>query len=136
MRQFIGKVFTLIAGLLLIILSLIGGGFVLYDLCTYKLSILTETVFFYGWIALLSTVFFLIVNFIIAFMSLRNISLNISNKKILIANLILIPLYIIYMIYIFCVIKEFDDLNLFINTSIFVILGYISLSFGIYFDNF
>lgn len=136
MRQFIGKVFTLIAGLLLIILSLIGGGFVLYDLCTYKLSILTETVFFYGWIALLSTVFFLIVNFIIAFMSLRNISLNISNKKILIANLVLIPLYIIYMIYIFCVIKEFDDLNLFINTSIFVILGYISLSFGIYFDNF
>lgn len=136
MRQFIGKVFTLIAGLLLIILSLIGGGFVLYDLCTFKLSILTETVFFYGWIALLSTVLFLIVNFIIAFISLRNISLNISNKKIFIANLILIPLYITYMIYIFCVIKEFDDLNLFINTSIFVILGYISLSFGIYFDNF
>ena len=40
MKKFIGKVFTLIGGLGLIILSLVGVGFILYDLITYKLSIL------------------------------------------------------------------------------------------------
>ncbi len=134
MKQFIGKVFTLIGGLGLIVLSLISAGFILYDFITSKLDILTQTVYFDGWIALLSTVFFIVTYFFIAFIGLKNISINRSNKKPLIGIIIVLVLYILYIIYIMLVIKEFQDRGLFINTFIFNIIFGIIFIAGIFID--
>ena len=127
MKQFIGKVITLIGGLGLKIISLISTGFILYDFITSKLDILTQTVYFEGWVALLSTVFFIVTYFFTAFIGLKNISINRSNKKTLIGILIVLVLYIAYILFIMLVIKNFTDRNIFINTFSF------NIAFGIIF---
>lgn len=134
MKQFIGKVFTLIGGLGLIVLSLISAGFILYDFITSKLDVLTQTVYFDGWIALLSTVFFIVTYFFIAFIGLKNISINRSNKKPLIGIIIVLALYILYIVYIMLVIKDFQDRGLFINTFVFNIVFGITFIAGIIID--
>ena len=134
MKQFIGKVFTLIGGLGLIVLSLISAGFILYDFITSKLDVLTQTVYFDGWIALLSTVFFIVTYFFIAFIGLKNISINRSNKKPLIGIIIVLALYILYIVYIMLVIKDFQDRGLFINTFVFNIVFGITFISGIIID--
>ena len=134
MKQFIGKVFTLIGGLGLIVLSLISVGFILYDFITSKLDVLTQTVYFDGWIALLSTVFFIVTYFFIAFIGLKNISINRSNKKPLIGIIIVLALYILYIVYIMLVIKDFQDRGLFINTFVFNIVFGITFISGIIID--
>ena len=134
MKQFIGKVFTLIGGLGLIVLSLISIGFILYDFITSKLDVLTQTVYFDGWIALLSTVFFIVTYFFIAFIGLKNISINRSNKKPLIGIIIVLALYILYIVYIMHVIKDFQDRELFINTFVFNIVFGITFIAGIIID--
>ena len=134
MKQFIGKVFTLIGGLGLIVLSLISIGFILYDFITSKLDVLTQTVYFDGWIALLSTVFFIVTYFFIAFIGLKNISINRSNKKTLIGIIIVLALYILYIVYIMLVIKDFQDRELFINTFVFNIVFGITFIAGIIID--
>ena len=134
MKQFIGKVFTLIGGLGLIVLSLISAGFILYDFITSKLDVLTQTVYFDGWIALLSTVFFIVTYFFIAFIGLKNISINRSNKKPLIGIIIVLVLYILYIVYIMLVIKDFQDRGLFINTFVFNIVFGITFIAGIIID--
>ena len=134
MKQFIGKVFTLIGGLGLIVLSLISAGFILYDFITSKLDVLTQTVYFDGWIALLSTVFFIVTYFFIAFIGLKNISINRSNKKPLIGIIIVLVLYILYIVYIMLVIKNFQDRGLFINTFVFNIVFGITFIAGIIID--
>ena len=134
MKQFIGKVFTLIGGLGLIVLSLISIGFILYDFITSKLDVLTQTVYFDGWIALLSTVFFIVTYFFIAFIGLKNISINRSNKKPLIGIIIVLALYILYIVYIMLVIKDFQDRELFINTFVFNIVFGITFIAGIIID--
>ncbi len=134
MKQFIGKVFTLIGGLGLVVLSLIAAGFILYDFIGFKLSVLTETVYFEGWIALLSTVFFIVSYFFIAFIGLKNISINRSNKKPLIGIIIILFLYIFYIIYIMLVINDFADRGVFINTFILNIIFGIIFIFGIIID--
>ena len=134
MKQFIGKVFTLIGGLGLIVLSLISAGFILYDFITSKLDVLTQTVYFDGWIALLSTVFFIVTYFFIAFIGLKNISINRSNKKPLIGIIIVLALYILYIVYIMLVIKDFQDRELFINTFVFNIVFGITFIAGIIID--
>ncbi len=134
MKQFIGKVFTLIGGLGLIILSLISVGFIVYDFITSKLDVLTQTVYFEGWIALLSTVFFIVTYFFIAFIGLKNISINRSNKKPLIGIIIILILYIAYIIYIMLCIKDFADRGIFINTFIFNIVFGIIFILGITID--
>ena len=134
MKQFIGKVFTLIGGLGLIVLSLISAGFILYDFITSKLDVLTQTVYFDGWIALLSTVFFIVTYFFIAFIGLKNISINRSNKKPLIGIIIVLVLYILYIVYIMLVIKDFQDRGLFINTFVFNIVFGITFIVGIIID--
>lgn len=134
MKQFIGKVFTLIGGLGLIILSLISTGFIVYDFITSKLDILTQTVYFDGWIALISTVFFIVTYFFIAFIGLKNISINRSNKKPLVGILIVLALYIAYILFIMLVINDFADRNIFINTFIFNIIFGIIFAIGIIID--
>lgn len=134
MKQFIGKVFTLIGGLGLIVLSLIASGFILYDFISFKLSVLTETVYFEGWIALLSTVFFIVAYFFIAFIGLKNISINRLNKKALFGIIIILLLYVLYIVYIMVVIKDFSDKGLFINTFIFNIIFALTFSCGIVID--
>ncbi len=134
MKKFIGKVFTLIGGVALIILSLIGAGFIISDLVTYKLSILTETVYFEGWIALLTTLFFIFTNFFISFMGLKNISVNKSNKKVLIGLLITFILYLIYICFIMIAIKEFANKGIFINIFILNIIFSIIFMFGVILD--
>ena len=134
MKKFIGKVFTLIGGLGLIILSLVGVGFILYDLITYKLSILTETVYFNGWIALLTTLFFIFTNFFISFIALKNISINKSNKKVLVGIFITLFLYIAYVLYIMIVINDFLNKNIFINIFILNFVFNFIFIFGILLD--
>lgn len=134
MKKFIGKVFTLIGGLGLIILSLVGVGFILYDLITYKLSILTETVYFNGWIALLTTLFFIFTNFFISFIALKNISINKSNKKVLVGIFITLFLYIAYVLYIMIVINDFLNKNIFINIFILNFVFNFIFIFGIVLD--
>ena len=134
MKKFIGKVFTLIGGLGLIILSLVGVGFILYDLITYKLSILTETVYFNGWIALLTTLFFIFTNFFISFIALKNISINKSNKKVLVGIFITLFLYIAYVLYIMIVINDFLNKNIFINIFILNFVFNFIFIFGIILD--
>lgn len=134
MKKFIGKVFTLIGGLGLIILSLVGVGFILYDLITYKLSILTETVYFNGWIALLTTLFFIFTNFFISFIALKNISINKSNKKVLVGIFITLFLYIAYVLFIMIVINDFLNKNIFINIFILNFIFNIIFIFGIVLD--
>lgn len=130
MKGFIGKIFILIGGVLLVILALIGAGFLIYDFATGKLNVLTQTSFINGWIALLSFVFLILMNFILSLSSLRSISLNRSTKNHFFGSIVLLIMYILLHIYISVVIGYFKDVDLYSSTSIATYVGYAFLMVG------
>lgn len=134
MKKFVGKVFTLISALALIILSFVGGGFILYDFIKGNLNVLTQTVYFNGWIALLSTFIIIIGNFFLSLISLKNLSINATNKNILIGSIILFIFSIFSFAFILIKIGTFENYSVFLNVYILTFIFYLLLIFGIIID--
>ncbi len=134
MRKFVGKVLTLIGGIGLFVLSFLIGGVMIYNLIKGYLNVLTSTVYFEGWISLLGTLTIAISNFFISLIGLKNVSINSSNKNILIGSFILLILITLNFSYVLIVIKVFEDLTLFIITFILIYIFYLIYIIGIIID--
>ncbi len=114
MNKFFGEILVLISSIGIMVICLIGGGFIIYGLANHQLGALTETSYPEGWVAFLLTIISSIYGFIYSGYSLRLVSLSRSSKKTLFLALPFLLLEVSRLIYIEVVIKYFLLHNVYI----------------------